>query len=274
MRVKNTISFSNLYKKRVSSFLSHLKNAQSLDEEEIHQLRVETKYIRGILRLLEIISDKRFKRDDHFNLLRPLFQEAGKVRTIDVNLELLSTFESTYFNHFFNYMKKIKAINNNCFQKEINRFPTHTFKLLNDEAQKEMNVIEPDESINKSKNFISREFKIISKLIDSYPNEEEMHKIRKELKTVKSTFIVLYGLTKDSHFKEELNKIKMVENKIGNWHDRIIFLETIKCYLQKYPNSPNLIGLNTIHHQFEAKNKKEIPQITSLLRKTILSPNN
>src|SRR5665213_3812375 len=80
------------FKKRWKLLFSHLRAFSEFgDTEELHRVRVEIKKMKALFSLVKNKSRaNKFKK--HFKPVQKLFEQAGKIRTAQVNLELLDHF--------------------------------------------------------------------------------------------------------------------------------------------------------------------------------------
>jgi len=184
----------------------------SFSPSTFHDLRVEIKKLNALNELLDFCS-KDFNRDKTFRPFKKIFRQAGKIRAIQVEEELL-------FKHFPNnlpdtYMKEseVKKIKEaGMFFIMLQETPParfdHTFRYI----VRLLTMIDE----KKVSGFINKGRKTIKKhLIHSELSPDQIHELRKLLKS----FYYIENILEPVIHKEAQAKKNDLTDLLGKWHD-------------------------------------------------------
>ncbi|MDT3738444.1 MAG: CHAD domain-containing protein [Candidatus Kapabacteria bacterium] len=113
--------------KRLNSVIRHIKSYEKNENSKhLHQIRVNIKKIKAMLSFAGYVFDKKYQ----INKIRKLFQKAGEIRELQLNIKLLEglgnppdkiilqlRIKEKFLNEIFtsnisNYLKNIKKIRN------------------------------------------------------------------------------------------------------------------------------------------------------------------
>jgi CHAD domain-containing protein len=206
------------FTKRWKSIYAHLCAFQEYaDTEELHRVRVEIKKLKALLLLDEKQFEKK-KFQSHFKLIDKLFDQAGKVRTAQMNLELMNQYGITsgktdkeqtailiresakLFSKLDHYLK--------YFAKKPGFF-LHRFSSFSDK---------------KIKKEFGEQLKSLAKTFEKQPKGKTLHNCRKEIKQlIYRTDILPEQLNRELNLNKQY--LKKLEEKIGEWHDTLIAIE-------------------------------------------------
>ncbi|WP_296704491.1 CHAD domain-containing protein [Algoriphagus sp.] len=217
-----------------------------------HKLRVEIKKLNAIFNLINFCT-KDFKRKETFRPFKEVFKQAGKVRELQLEEDILDQYFST--NSLFDYRKRI----NNDLSKEKNSFFELLGKELDRKIAHKMDVLIPfvdQVGKKKAEAFIEKKKNVIESLISKNSlNTEELHKLRKLLKTL------MYSLASISLENEENIDSEELEltDLLGDWHDFDIAINKFDKALISNEIEPN-----------EAKEIEEVKIKISLERDLLL----
>jgi CHAD domain-containing protein len=223
------------YKNEAEFFFKSIRRLhENFDADDLHRLRVSIKRIRTIYRLLEEFSDGRFDGQKHYSFFRKIFNQAGKVRELQVNrlLILENGNSSGKLKFYLHALDKKKEKYSSSFIRNLKQINTPELKRDVKKIKKRCKKIGNDYFLSKALELINSEIKTIKQLQDISTQNANIHKIRKHLK-------ILYSLVKLSHSIKpipELKKLKLTvketEESLGLWHDRIILLSSLKKFKQ------------------------------------------
>jgi CHAD domain-containing protein len=204
------------FSQRIKNLFNHLHNFELMgDEVSLHDLRVEIKKLRAVIRFLRTVyPGQKLKKPAH--TLRAIFQNAGEIREMQIIQQWLqknnfSIIEQTYYP-----AKKLKELTND-FQQNSN-------KLKNDYKE----IIEAASKFAHETNEILAEQYFITlnaqleKQCHKNLRQTEWHELRKLIKQR----IYAYNWMHHQSENEEPNfsYYNKLQEAIGLWHD----LEIIK----------------------------------------------
>ncbi len=207
------------------------KNSRSFTPDTFHQLRVEIKKLDALFELIDFCAGK-FKKNKTSKPFRRIFNQAGKVRELQVEEDILKNyFIDRSLQDYRNSIRRIKLKERKIF-----------FSILNEDLKEELKksyrkTLHFTEEINKKKAgyFLKQEEKKIKKLlIQGNLSNARIHELRKLLKR---HFYVRKSLQLADRPKF-FNKNAAFLTLSGEWHD---YQKTIE-HLNKVLNSRSEIG--------------------------------
>lgn len=221
MKVNLTSPHFEVFFKKEMKVIKFALNSYKEDKkpEHLHSLRVSIKKIRAVSSIMCYYKpgfNKIIKQ------LKPLFQEAGIIRSMQINTLLLKEYN---LNRSKTYLKTLRNIAEGA-SFFCNRLELHlkTIKEAESLLQKNSHNIKP-KHLNS---FLKEEEMILIKLINQKNNDEEhLHDIRKQLKKL----LYIHKFLPDQlRILSRLNYQKTAElqEKIGAWHDRVLALFVIE----------------------------------------------
>ena len=215
-------------RKRVGSITAVLDTSgQRLSVADFHILRVEIKKVKAVFALIDFCSAD-FDRKKYFLPWRTLFRQAGRVRELQLELSIVSSFRLTgpvkgYTEGLRSRLKEQKE----SFYKKVD--PKWKKRL-----EKKVKPIEPFiQHVTKKKllSFLKYKRKKIKELLGKGKlKESEIHEIRQRLKEF-YYLIRLFGI-REMAFKH----IGDFQEVLGRWHD----LAVMSGHLQRSIRSGRL----------------------------------
>jgi CHAD domain-containing protein len=186
------------------------------EKEELHQIRLEIKKIKALLRLIHF-NDKEFRDHKHFIPFRTIFRETGKIRDIGVRKELLEQYTQIHTPFFRSsdpalqqflkvVPKDLKRVRNEkkIVLKKIFRINARTYSL-----------------------YLNKKIKELTNLLSGGIMQKELHSLRKLIKEI------IY-LTSVKKKKSEIDSFFVESSElIGNWHDKKILIPWIRAHASK-----------------------------------------
>jgi CHAD domain-containing protein len=224
-------SLIGYFRKRSTSFFKRLQETKDeLGVEDIHQLRVETKKMRAVLRLLEIISDNQFDKKSHLEFILKLFKAAGRLREIQVNLGIVYLYPPTPFLAFKNHLLEAEEHAFKEFQIVLERFPTEQLQYMNTHIEPLIASIKPAKIHLTCHHFISERLQNIDVLRQEFYKKESPHDIRILLKAIAAILKLWHELLPHKELKKAIKQITPVAELIGDWHDTFVLHKAMKKF--------------------------------------------
>lgn len=232
------INLKKYFKKRVKKIEGFLKLEQdALVQEVIHELRVEIKKINALHDLLTTVN-KNAPVKKYFKPFNRLFKKAGKLRSIQVEFNLINSHFSENTNS--NYLHELHEI------KHERRIEFEEFigdNLLNELNSAKKKIVPHLRKIRKRnivRYFNGREREIIDLLKKKIFREQNLHLIRKDFKRF---YLNVKNITP---YKIDTGWAKILD-LMGEWHDRqIAFDQLIKAIYSSTLTSSELDRLQKI----------------------------
>ncbi|MEY3420588.1 MAG: hypothetical protein RIR48_873 [Bacteroidota bacterium] len=208
--MKALIKYLKNRKASINTVLS--KPRRKYTPDTFHKLRIEIKKLNALFDLMNYCS-KDFKRKKTFKPFKLIFQQAGKVRELQLHEVMLRRYLTG--NTLSNYRYRIKKIR----LKEQDKF----FLLMKSKCikrlKKKYHVIA--HQLNKINNkkaviYLEKKKNLINKLLDADRLEpEQIHELRKRLKILNYSMKFLSLEKQDKQFLEK----NIISGLIGKWHD-------------------------------------------------------
>lgn len=261
---KSSISIENLYEAYAVPLVAY-SDAGTLKPEELHTLRVAIKNIRAILDFSGQLLHRDF-RSEFKPVLNPVFKKAGELRTLDVNLQLLKDSDKPYLRPLKSFMRKEKLHLLKNFSSGKKNLNKKQFHILSGELMAGLGSI-PLKKIKKSaREFAGERLKKAARKLKNAEKTDDLHEIRKLLKTAKTVLGVLHSFDNTKKIKKQLKKLTQAESRIGDWHDKTVLADYINNYLSSH--KPKGTGLPDFNKKLREGIKAERDFILSSLRKT------
>ncbi|BAX81635.1 CHAD domain-containing protein [Labilibaculum antarcticum] len=249
---EGSTSLSLFYKEKFDSFLRNLSVAEQIKEEDIHKLRVDIKYIRSLLLLIEELN---FDSDIAAKLLKQLksiFNSAGKLRVIQVSKSLMlkgGVEIPAEIMLILNRELNSKADN---FKTSLTEFDLLKFKQRITSLYSVLNKVNISELKIKVDSIIHDELEIVNRLFNSSKGEEYHHQIRKLLKVVKALEQLLLVLHDDEKRRQALDIVNATETSLGNWHN----YKVLDNFLMKLDQELSQTGVTRVLRNLKNQNNK------------------
>lgn len=199
-----------------------------------HDMRVSIKRIRALFKLAESINTK-FNAGKQALVFRKLFKSAGKVRDIQVQQDLIKSFEKRMNREYTAYDKylrqrEIKALK--AFWRFSDGFNISTIDNNKRELSRTLKEMPDVEAEFRAKRRLDvLKFKLMSYFNKPELSEDLLHEIRIILKEARYTLGIFLGNKPDSSNSRELDdKMRAAHQSLGKWHDDDVGMGSIKIY--------------------------------------------
>ncbi|WP_321322469.1 CHAD domain-containing protein [Labilibaculum sp.] len=213
---------SSFYRERFDSFLINLSVAKQIKEEDIHKLRVDIKYIRSLLLLIEEFDLDTDVGSKLLKQLKGIFNSAGKLRALQVSKSLLLNSNIDIPSGIMHVLDDGLNSSGENFKDKLSKFEILTFKKRVTSLCSLLDQVNISVLKIKGDSIIHDELEIVNKLFNSSQGEEYHHEIRKLLKVVKSLQQLLLTLQDDEKRKQALEIVNLTETLLGNWHNYLV----------------------------------------------------
>ena len=225
-----------------------------LEAEAVHDVRVSIKKIRSLFLLLKFVSQENFNYKKSYSEFKPLFKKLGFLRDVQVQSILLISYEGELEVKLSDYSAFLEKLNGKEREKIKKWLPSnippdwdYLYILIN-------NIVDfsvPGFIIHKSNMFIENKLDEIRELLPAHENKT-LHKIRRLLKEIRYIIDCLTGFSGENIFNPVMHiNIKLIEDDLGNWHDRVVSAQLLERFYSKTKNEnlrsdPAYIRLNDL----------------------------
>lgn len=262
-------TITQLYLEHEKRFSKQLKRAKSLEEEDLHKLRVEIKNLRVLFAFLQQLQTKNLKLTGLLEFLKPVFKKAGKIRTVQLNLKLSKAYRSASMSRFRDFLQKREKKARVRFVKELKAFDKETFKGLHKKKLNLLEKIEAGITARRSEAYVRRVFVKVRTALFNTNKDEALHEIRKHFKTLKNMGRLFAELKQVSPLHAEIKKTEALYEKIGQWHDELVFTESFETYVLQKEKPEAQKNAQAFVSKLKAKNEKIKLQLILKLHKEL-----
>ncbi|MDQ3142717.1 MAG: CHAD domain-containing protein [Bacteroidota bacterium] len=252
-------------KKREKSTHSILgQPKQTFTPATFHKLRVEIKKLNAFFSLLNFCATD-FKRKKSFKPFKRLFRQAGKVREIHVEEDMLKkNFNNTVLNEYKSSLKELRLQEQEIFFSMVNK--KYALKL-----KKAFNKLHPFLMSADKKNvtnYMEKKRMQILKFFNNKLQPDQLHDLRIRLKEYYYNRESLDLSVTD----ETIQKKDILPDLLGEWHDcHVIIKHHQKAMDTGEINGKELNQLKKIKAKFTSDSKVLLNKISLALPKSALS---
>lgn len=244
---------SAFYKKRFDGFLTHLKEAENLNEENVHKLRVDIKNMRSLLLLVEALDLEAVIVGKLLKQLRPVFKYSGRLRTIQVCKSLVEKHNVKQQAKVVQILEETRTKVSTEFVHALEKFKLDKFQKRTGKLYGVLESISIPDLRKKADKIILDELDLIYKLWASSRGEENYHDIRKFFKIIKSLLQLLIAVESSEDLEREYKVVNDTETILGDWHDRDV-LDKKLAKIQKFAPNPDF---KSLVREIKNKNRSE-----------------
>ena len=227
--------FYRFFKKRTSSFHANLYKAGiTASETDIHRARVDVKKVFAVFSFFEMLDPVNFHQKKYAALFRTIFNEAGKMRENQVSILSMEQYLPEYpgVSLFIKFLKAEQKKSTKGFINAVIQFDELKLKEISKSIKRLCGEIKSEEIIGRSEEYIRKKAKRIRSVTPFVEKPENVHKIRKDLKKIGAIATLLKQITPGEYLENLLALITKTETFIGEWHDRIILIDSFNRFFK------------------------------------------
>ncbi len=247
----------------------HLESPRS-KEEHYHDFRVSIKRINAIYRLLELITGD-FDSTTYMKPLRSIFKPAGSIREAQVNMHTVAAYklkkeELNYYGKYIN--ARIESLSGKLREK-LKEFDISELKKNRQVVKECCKNIQQKELENRTLIFIRDRINLIRDNI-AYSDELVIHQIRITLKEISAIVSLLKKIKVPGFDDDLLDLIKDTEDKLGNWHDKVVLNNSLEKFIKSTKNEFDVISsYRLIREKINKENKAFLDTVEEIVLDTV-----
>jgi CHAD domain-containing protein len=209
--------------------------------DAIHDFRVALKRIIAILKFIKQHDlKKNISGLYKVTRLHYIYNAGGDLREIQINRRILKSYRERFdypISAFSKFLKKKEKIAGRKLRKSRLNFSLKKCRKFESQLLKTFRGIHEHELQALVDNFISGRIAEIETLILDHHVESKLHRIRKLVKRIKY-MLEMSGYERRSYgtLNFTIEKITLLEDHIGRWHDLFVFQEEVNLFLNKLKN--------------------------------------
>jgi CHAD domain-containing protein len=248
----------NYFRKRVSAIHALTqKNSQHFTIEDFHHFRVEIKKIKAQFKLIHF-CDKKFKQEKYFEKLEKVFNKAGDVRELQLELNRLEKYKA--FGSRSSYRAELKKNIIRKKKKFFNRYWKGFASTLKELEKYTIPFIKKITGLNVNKFTIGQRLEISFLLNKKKLQSDELHELRKRLKEFTYTRKSLGIKIRTEWF----DQIDAFQDLLGKWHDNRVLARDLKKVIKSGKlNTRDVDRLKTAGKKISSEEKILVKKINS-----------
>jgi len=208
------------------------------DVEAIHNLRLSIKRMRVVAMLAEILSRGKFNRKQQLKDIRKMFRRAGRLRDVQVALQLLKEYEDDGLQSVTDHLKVRELKNRRRYEYVLSGFDPAILNRFEDSLSETLAGIGEKEMKHAGYKLLSDlEFDIHS-IYHGSREEKRLHRIRRRLKDINYlNNIFNESLPLTDHLSISADKLREISELAGTWHDCLMLEIVLGKTISKDPDS-------------------------------------
>jgi len=234
----------------------------SNEAENIHQLRVSLKKVKAFFHLLNYLYGN-FHFNKMFREFKKIFDEAGKVRDVEVQLILLDSIEKEINLPLVNQrmrLQKNKKAKFNYLRNILKRRSGFNKDVKSDIVK----LLKRDFTFDKIKLYFIRESEELTGRLKKYnPQFKELHHLRIHLKRYYYNLVLLNNfMPKNKLITEHVDRLNKLQEQLGKLHDSVSMLGvTGKFKTGKDFSATEMKSIRLMNVRLAKANKKQALKI-------------
>jgi CHAD domain-containing protein len=168
--------------------------------------------------------------------LADLYNAGGKIRETQINRQILQAFEGvqvTRYKGFRNYLKIKDRWAVQVLKSIRYMYSYRRIKSFEDKLTAAICLIPDGKYLTIIDQFIQNKINNIELLVADQDVESKLHKIRKYIKSIKYLFeMIQISSRKFGNLYFEIDKITILEDMLGDWHDYYEFRAELEEYIR------------------------------------------
>ncbi len=159
--------------------------------------------------------------------LKRIFKAGGALRELHVNKKILREYQERsgfIFSKISETYRDREKMTHKALAGEIRRYQYHAIKRFEQNLIYKITCMPENLFLELIDQFINQRIGIIESLIQEHHVEENLHRIRKRVKSIK--YMLEMAAIRERSYGElnfTIPSITTLEDLIGNWHDRYVF---------------------------------------------------
>jgi CHAD domain-containing protein len=249
---------------RTNSLLDRVdKVGHTLSDEHIRRVRVGIKRWRTLYELVRILMPNHFPSNNVEQSIRRLFKRAGTVRNCQLNRQLVTGLDlpEKLEKKVQHSLKKQEKKRRKQLKKAIKAFHPKRVRTINRRIEQLAPIINPEQVSRQLRHFMDHEVLAIEALQRSDASPEQLHRIRKHLKSLIEVGNVIRSITPDKSLTRLVQRAKTRQRQLGTWHDQVSLIGQIKDYIVDHPTGLSPEQLRSLFDRLDAVVNRQTERI-------------
>lgn len=222
------------------------------DIEAIHNMRLSIKRVRVVARLAGIISKGKFKRKEQLKGIDQLFRRAGRLRDMQVALQLLHEHESADLQPVIDHIETRELKQRRRYEEILGGFDAGVLQTFEENLVDAVSGVN-DKLITHAAYALLAELEFeIYRIYHGSDEEKRLHSIRRRLKDINYlNNIFEESLPVADHLNISVEKLRELGEAAGLWHDCLTLEGILAKNIAKNPETsdPIIAVLTEVNHK-------------------------
>jgi len=212
------------------------------DIEAIHNMRLSIKRMRVVARLAEIISKGKFKRKQEIKGINKLFRRAGRLRDMQVAMQLLHEHESAELQSVIDNIEAKELKQRRRYEEVLGSFDPRVLQTFEDQLVRSVSGVE-EKVITHASYTLLAEFEFdIHRIYHGSNDEKRLHNIRRRLKDINYLNNIFdESLPVADHLNISIEKLRELGEVAGTWHDCLTLESILAKNIARHPETSDPI---------------------------------
>lgn len=232
-------------------------------DEAIRRLRVGIKRWRTLFRLVRLFKSTSDKSGKVERAVKRLFKRAGIVRNNQLNRQLVTRLRlsAELEKDLDGYFKKQEKKARKRFRKAIKSLNTKRLKKVSHVVRHADGAISPLRMTHQLSRLMDQDAEVIIDLPLADASTEQLHLVRKHLKSLIELAGVTLSITPDKSMTRVMQRSRTLQRQLGNWHDQLMLVDQINDYMARHPAVLPPDKTRALYKRLEVRTQRQTAQI-------------
>jgi len=229
------LDYYNLHYKAIVD--NYNEASLSFGVEALHDMRVAIKRIRSVNLLLTRLHGSEMTAKCQCSSIREIFRLAGKIRDLQVQLQLVTDTSSKLGITFFAYLRylrkqEFKATRKMRIHRQNGDISGNLTKYYECSIVL-INALNNQQISDEMFSLVADLFELVSSMRGQQTQDENFHEIRRRLKQCQYLLTVIdHSESKLPHVASTLKKLNKLNTLLGDWHDKHVAMEMLETFMK------------------------------------------
>ena len=256
--------FATFVGQRTNSLIDRMREVdRTTSTEPIRRVRVGIKRWRTILQLVTVLMPARKKSNQVERSFQRLFKWAGAVRNCQLDCQLLigMSLPVRFKKKMQRFLKKQEKIARKRLKKAIHTVRFKQVRKVSHRIEQLAPAIAPQRLSHQLSRFLDQESCAIEALLAKEVSPENLHSIRKHLKSLIEIGNVIRTITPDKSLAHLIKRAKTGQRRLGHWHDTVSLMAQLRAYMAKHACGLSPEKIRSLTVRLDTRTQRETKQI-------------
>lgn len=256
--------FATFIGQRTNSLIDRItKVDRELSDEHVRRMRVGLKRWRTLYQVITVLEPHYVESSKVERSVRRLFKRAGSLRDCQLTRQLLAglSLPARLEKKIQHFLKKQEKKARKRLKKAIRSVRFNRIRKISRRIRQLTPAIAPAWISQQLGRLLDREACAIEALSLTNATPEQLHTVRKHLKSLIEIGNVTRSITPDQSLTRLIQQAKMGQRRLGNWHDRVSLVGQINNYIAHHRSGLSPEKIRSLFNRLDAITQHQIKQI-------------